>query len=152
MMSRALGAVNPLLVEHPERALEICGGLLAVGGALTLRKITRAVGISEKDLSPAEATELVLLDANAPKGFWARSVEGVTSSLLGGYTATVRWNRGIWNVGRPVLHVGPGEPVFDAATTRIITPLLDESTGELAPSNQVISDVLAVNAGVAPRH
>ncbi len=139
-------------MEHPERALEICGGLLAVGGALTLRKITRAVGISEKDLSPAEATELVLLDANAPKGFWARSVEGVTSSLLGGYTATVRWNRRRLERRTAGASRRPRRAGVRRGHHQVTRRCSMRARANFAPSNQVISDVLAVNAGVAPRH
>lgn len=125
-----LGSVNPIL-QNPDVALPILGGLLAAGGGLKLHQILSAADV---ELDGEAALEADLLEDSAPKGFWHRAVLQVTKSVQRG-PSNLRWHRGIWNVNGPV-----------AQSTVILTPMLED--GELVPSKQAIANHLQAQSGV----
>jgi hypothetical protein len=146
-----MGAVNGLITADPAAALAVAGGLLAVGGGLTLRRILGEVGVDA--LTDDEAAEVDLLDAARPAHFWTRAVVGVRDSLrFAGGDARARWAIGPWVVDRPPILVGPAEgaPALDLATVRVETPARDPLSGRLIDDPATLARVLAVRAGTSP--
>lgn len=131
-------AVNQFIASNPTAALEVAGGLVAVGAGLTLAHIMKVIGVKESDLPEGGMREVELLDAERPDRFFNNAATSLWASLaeweMRGDLALPQmgWRHGPWSV-RHRVHGFVEIPFKDTETahgcmvTDVETPVMDES-------------------------
>jgi hypothetical protein len=105
-------------------AVDLAEALVALAGATGIAVFAKKIGLWPK-FSAVEKTEVEMLDAEMPDGFWRRMKDVVSASTMTG--KKVRWRHGE--------KVGPGTGWAvgqDAEGNLLVTtPMLDEETNTL---------------------
>jgi len=98
-------------------AMDLSEGLVALMGATGLAMFAKKIGLWPK-YSAIEQTEVEMLDAEMPKGFWRRVKDTAPAAAMSGHK--IRWNHGNWSVGTD-----------EHGDLMVTTPMLDEDSDTL---------------------